>query len=194
MPKKRREIKSYNDLPPQEEIELVLWLGFFEDSVNNAHMQIKRWEQTRNAWDLQMFFIAVTCMYDAIKCLGGFLTNDAEIWKILKEFKRKVEKYNLKKLRNDIVHPKDIFKNQDRQGNPLPKKSILILGAYLVDKDEFIFGTHSIKVSEAFDVVRTLTQEWRTVLDNRLSEFYETKELEGMIPFTHLRSSVTVQP
>ena len=179
--------KTYKDLSPQEETELVLWLGFFEDSVQNAQMQIKRWKHLKNGWDLLTFFVAVVWIENATKGLEHFLTkDDAEVWAILKEFKKTVERYKLKALRNDIVHRERIFKWWDKKRNPLPPSPILMLGVYMADKDEYCFGIHRVKISEVFNVVETMIQDIKRIAANRLTEFYETGSFPGMIPFTYL--------
>jgi hypothetical protein len=180
--------KTYEDLPPQEETELVLWLGFFEDSVHNAHTQMKRWKHLKSGWDLHMFFVAVVHVDDAAKGLERFLSYDADVWAILKEFREKVKEYNLRDLRNDIVHRERIFRLQDKKGNPLPESPILLLGAYDVSRDEYSFGTHRVKISQTFDLINAMTEDIKRALTNRLTEFYKTENLAGMIPFTYLHS------
>jgi hypothetical protein len=185
--------KTYKDLTPQEETELVLWLGFFEHSVQNAYLQMKRWRRLRSFWDLDMFYVAAICVDDAAKGLKRFLSyNDDEVWAILKRFRDKVKEYNLKDLRNDIVHREKIVKLQDRKGNPLPESPILVLGGYNVDKDEYSFGTHRIKISETFNLVKEMTKDIRKLARSRLAEFYKTGDYEGMIPFTHLFSLASI--
>ncbi len=179
--------KTYKDLSPQEETELVLWLSFLEDSVRNAELQLERWKDLKNFWDLHMFFVAVIFVDDAAKRLKSFLSyDDDEVWAILKKFRKEVEGYYLEDLRNEIIHREKIFKLQDKKGNPLPPSPILILGEYIADTDEYIFGTHRIKVSEAFDLLQELVQDIRDLFGKRLKEYSETKDLTGMIPFTRL--------
>lgn len=163
--------KTYKDLPPQEEVELKLWLDFFEDSVKNAYLQMNRWKDLRSGWDLQMFFVAITFIDDAANGLKRFLSNDDEIWAILSGFRKEFEAHNLRGLRNEIVHPKNLFKWQDKKGNSLPTSPLLILGAYHVDKDEYYFGTHRIKLSEVFEFLETMAIAIKKVLENRLEQF-----------------------
>jgi hypothetical protein len=176
--------KTYKDLSPQEELELVLWLGFLEESLRNAHIQIKRWKDSNKSWDLNMFFVAVACVDDAINGLKQYLSCDSEVWIILKKFKKEVEAHKVRDLRNDIVHRDRLIKLQDKNKNPLPKSPLLILGGYLVDKDEYYFGKHIIKISDAFHFVEETIEAITTVINNRHNEFYSTKSFRGMIPFT----------
>jgi len=89
--------KTYKDLSPQDEFELVLWLGFLKDSVRNASMQMKRWRLAANSWDLQMFFVAVHSAYVAsCKLESGLLSSDKEIHDILEKFTKRSDGYNLK--------------------------------------------------------------------------------------------------
>lgn len=181
--------KTYKDLSPEDELELVLWLGFLEDSIHNAHVQIERWKQLKSGWDLQMFFVAVNCIDDAANGLKRFLSHgDSEFWSILKKFKKMVLQKDIKRLRNNIIHREKLSKLQDEKGNPLPPSPLLILGAYLVDSDEYQFGMHRIKVSDSFDMINLMTQELQFLSSKRLAEFYQnqTGSVEGMIPFTYL--------
>ena len=182
-------IKSYKDLSPRQEIEYVLWLDFFEDSVHNAYVQKKRWKDTISGWDLQMFFVAIVCADDAAIGLKRFLSHDNEVWTVLKKFRKEVKQYQIRELRNDIVHRDNIAKLQDKKGNPLPNSPILLLGVYNATTDEYSFGIHRVKVSKIFDLIDRMTHELRKLLSDRLMNFYKTAgDLKGMIPFTHLRN------
>lgn len=179
--------KTYKDLSPEEERELVLLLGFFQESIQNTFLQMERWRQLKNGWDIQIFFIALMRLDEAAKLLKRFLAcPDNEVWSILQKFRRKIKLQKISKLRNDIIHPGKISKLQDQKGKPLPETPIVHLGSYLVDSDEYQFGAHRIKVSDSFDLVNQMTQELKTLSSDRLKEFYQTGSVEGMIPFTYL--------
>ncbi len=181
--------KSYKDLSPEEELELTLLLGFFQESVQNAYLQMERWSQQKRGWDLQMFFVAMMCVFEATTGLKRFLEHDdPEVWSILKRFRDKVDRQKIGELRNDIIHPKQISKLQDQKRKPLPKSSVLHIGSYHVDRDEYYFGKHKIRIPEAFDLVTQMIQELRTLTTSRLTDFYQnqTGAVEGMIPFTYL--------
>ena len=182
-------MKTYKDLPSHEETELVLLLGFFEDSLQNAHIQMDRWKQLKSGWDLQMFFIAVMRIDEASEGLKHFVDHDdEEVWSILKEFRKKVEQHQIRELRNDIIHPRKISKLRDQKGKPLPENPILHLGTYHVDKDKYYFGKYRINLSKIFDLVNQMTQELRTLSSRRLTKFYQnrTGDVEGMISFPYL--------
>ncbi|MFA6097909.1 MAG: hypothetical protein WC788_09900 [Candidatus Paceibacterota bacterium] len=66
-------MKTYKDLTLEQELEYILWLRFFEHSVDNALVQIQRWNRSKNGWDLEMFFVSVSCIDDAIVALNRFL-------------------------------------------------------------------------------------------------------------------------
>jgi hypothetical protein len=183
--------KTHKQLPPEKELELVLWLGFLEDSINNTLTQKRRWKRSQNAWDLHMFFIGVAGIDDAIVGLKEFLSSDNELWSTMRSFRKKIKRYNLRELRNDIVHREKLFKLQDRTGKPLARSPLLILGAYIEGKDEYVFGTHKINISDAFRTVEALLRDLKRILATRLRDFYITKEYEGMIPWTHLHMFTT---
>lgn len=134
------------------------------------------------------FFVAVSCIDDAIVGLKRFLSYDKEIWTVLMSFRANVRKYKLNDLRNDILHRKKIFKLQDKKGKPFSKTPFLILGGHNVSKDEYIFGVHRISLPEAFQSVLVLRQEIRKVFKKRLEDYYKTGEYEGIIPWTRLHS------
>ena len=185
--------KTYKDLSPEEDVAFELWWGFFEDSIRNARTQIKRWKLSEDNWDLEMFFVALAFVDDAANGLSSFLTYDTEVWPLLKRFRDRFGEESdnalkLRALRNDIVHRKKLTQLQDRKGNPLSTLPFVIVGAYHADKDEYYFGNHKIVVTEAFDLVQTLTHELKTLLADRIGEYYSTGRVTGMIPFTHLRS------
>jgi hypothetical protein len=182
--------KTYQDLPPQEETELVLWLTFFKDSVRNAQTQMKRWKHSGSFWDLEMFFLAVVWADHAARGLECFLSADADghVWDILGKFRDKVKEHNLWDLRNDLVHREKLFKLQDKKRNPLPPSPMLMLSVYSADNDEYSFGIHKIRLSEVFGLIDITTQDLKRLFESRLAEFYSTGSLPGMIPFTYLRS------
>ena len=163
--------------------------GFFDDSIANALIQKRRWKRNPNFWDIQTFFVALINIDDAIVGLKRFLDfNDSEFWKILKSYRREVERFKLGDLRNDLLHRNKIFKQQDKKGNPLPKSSILILGGYNFSSDEYIFGVNKIKVSEAFQFLQRFIEEIRKLFKERLCEYYKSNKYGAIIPWTSIRS------
>jgi hypothetical protein len=184
----KAKLKSHKELSKESEVELVLWLGFLEDSIDNALLQKRRWINSHKVWDLHTFFVAVSCIDDAIVGLKKFLSFDKEIWTVLKSFRANVRKYKLNDLRNDILHREKIFKLQDKKGKPFLKTPILILGGHNGSKDEYIFGSHRISLPEAFQRVSVLRKEIGKILIKRLDDFYKTGKYEGIIPWTSLRS------
>lgn len=134
------------------------------------------------------FFVAMSCIDDAIVGLKRFLSYDKEIWTVLMSFRANVRKYKLNDLRNDILHRKKIFKLQDKKGEPFLKTPILILGGHNVNKYEYIFGVHKISLPEAFQSVSILRREIRKIFVKRLEDYYKTGKYDGIIPWTALRS------
>ena len=182
------KLKSHKELSIESELELVLWLGFLEDSIENALVQKRRWMNSNKSWDLHTFFVAVACIDDAIAHLSTYISYDKEIWTVLKTFRKIVRKYKLSHIRDDILHRDKIFKLQDRKGKPFLKTPLLILGGHNLSKDEYIFGVHRISLPEAFQCVSVLRQEIRKILIKRLDDYYKTGKYEGIIPWTNLRS------
>lgn len=185
--------QTYKQLPQKEEIELVRWLGFFNDSVRNALVQKRRWKSNHSFWDIKMFFVALINIDDAIVGLKKFLDyDDRGFWEILKSFRKDISRLNLGDLRNDLLHRNKIFKQQDKKGNPLPKSPILILGGYNFSNDEYRFGTHVIKMSDTFLIVQQLIRDTRKLFKERLREYYDQEQYEAIIPWTEVRSLMEV--
>ena len=185
--------KNYKQLSQKEEVELVLWLSFLNDSIRNALTQKRRWKNGHNFWDIQTFFVALINIDDAIVGLKKFLDyNDREFWEILKLYRKEVEKLRLGDLRNDLLHRNKIFKQQDKKGNPLPKAPILILGGYNFSTDEYTFGVHRIKVSDTFQFLQQLVKTTRKLFKVRLREYYESNRYEAIIPWTEVCSLVEI--
>lgn len=180
------KIKNYQDLPPEKETELVLWLGFLENSIENAFVQIRRWKRFKNGWDLNMLIVIIANIDDAKENLRQFLSFDKEIWDVFQIFEKKFKKNKLRDLRDDIIHPKLLFKLQNKKGQPFLKSPILNIGGYNVSNDEYKFGSNIIIISDIFEIIDTLSKNIRTILETRLRSFYETGACEGIIPWTTL--------
>ncbi len=187
--------KTYKDLSIEEELELVLWLAYLKESLNNAKRQMIRWNRLKRHWDIEMFINAVIYIDNAIIGLKKFLNygqdyiSESQLWNVLKQFRKEVAKYNLKDLRDDLVHREKIFRLKDRRWKPLPASSILILGGYNFTTDEYQFGpNHKIKISEIFAKVKKLRQDIAEIYAGKLKNFYasENNEYESMVPFTNL--------
>lgn len=179
-------IKSYKDLPHEKEVELALWWGFLEDLIDNAFVQIRRWKRFKNSWDLNMLIVIITNIDDAKENLRQFLSYDKEIWNVFKIFEKKFKKNKLRDLRDDIIHPRLLFKLRNKKGYPFLKSPILNIGGYNVSKDEYTFGSNKIIISDVFEIIKTLSRNIKNVLETRLRSFYETGTYEGIIPWTML--------
>lgn len=179
-------IKNYKDLPREKEIELVLWLHFLEDSIENAFVQIRRWKRFKNGWDLDMLIVIIANINDAKENLRQFLSFDKEIWDIFQVFEKEFNKNKLRDLRDDIIHPKLLFKLQNKKGQPFLKSPVLNIGGYNVSKDEYTFGSNTIIISDVFAIIETFSKNIRSVLKTKLRSFYETGVYEGIIPWTVL--------
>ncbi|MEK7450792.1 MAG: hypothetical protein AAB662_02545 [Patescibacteria group bacterium] len=182
----KQVIKNCKDLPREKEIELSLWLGFLEDLIDNAFVQIRRWKRFKNGWDLNMLIVIIANIDEARENLKQFLCFDKEIWEVFRIFERKFRKNKLKYLRNDIIHPKLLFKLQNKNGQPFLRSPILNIGGYNVSKDEYTFGSNIIILSETFEIIETLSKNIRSILETRLRSFYENGIYEGIIPWTKL--------
>lgn len=188
-------MKTYKDLSLEQELEYTLWLDFFKQSVNNALFQIKRWTKSKKGWDLEMFFMAVSSIDDAVVAINKFLNlgkdfvNEPELNNALKEFRKKIKNHHIKDIRNDLIHRERLSKQQDKKGNSLPKRSILVLGGYNFSTDEYEFNTYKIKLSEIFFIIRNFKKEIKKIFEKKLQQFYQVKEVEdfkSMIPYTFL--------
>jgi len=130
-------MKTYKDLSLEQELEYTLWLSFFEQSIDNALVQIKRWNKSKKGWDLEMFFMAVSCIDDSVVAINKFLNfgkdfvNEPELNNALKEFRKKIKNHHIKDIRNDLIHRERLSKQQDKKSNSLPKRSILVLDPFL---------------------------------------------------------------
>ncbi|MFZ2970255.1 MAG: hypothetical protein WA063_03855 [Minisyncoccia bacterium] len=189
-------VKTYKDLSLEQELEYMLWWSFLEDYVNNALTQIERWDGSKQNWDLEMFFVAVSCIDDAVQRIRNFLNlgngfvNESELDNVFKEFRKKIKYYKIKDIRNDLIHREQVFKQKDSKGKLLPKKSILILGGYNFTTDEYEFNIYKIKLSVIFSVIKILKKDIKTILNEKLQVFYKVKEVndyKSMIPFNILR-------
>jgi len=184
-----KTLTTYKQLPKEDEIELVLWLGFLDDSIGSALVQKRRWKRYHNFWDIQMYFIALINAEDAMVGLKKFLSyHDREFWGVLKSFRNSTDKIKLGDLRNDLLHREKIFKLQDKKGQPLPNKSVLVLGGYNFSNDEYMFGTHVIKVNDTFLLVQNCVKNIRKLFKDRLIKYYESGKYEAIIPWTNIRS------
>lgn len=185
--------KTHKELPQEKEIELVLWLSFLDDSIRNALIQKRRWKNRHVFWDLQTFFVAIVNIDDAIVGIKKFLEYyDLEFWIILKSYRKNVERFKLRDLRNDLLHRNKIFKQQDKKGNPFPRTSILILGGYNFSSDEYTFGLHRIKVSDTFQILQELIKAIRKLFTERLREYYKSNKYEAIIPWTNVHSLMKI--
>lgn len=186
--------KTYKDLPLEQEVEYMLWWSFLEDYVNNALTQIKRWDRSKQSWDLEMFFVAVSCIDDAVVAVKRFLNlgkdfiKEPELDDVFNSFRKKIKNYKVKNIRNDLIHREQAFKQKDSKGNLLPKKSILVLGGYNFATDEYEFNIYKIKVSEIFSVIKNLKKDIKKFLNEKLQVFYKVKDYKSMIPFNILQS------
>jgi len=186
--------KTYKNLSAYEELEFVLWLSFLEDSVKNAYVQMNRWNRKKEGWDLQMFFMALINIDDAIVGLKRFLNygkdyvNESEFWNILKDFRKKVKGQGLNALRNDTMHREQVFQLKDKKGKLLPRTPILMLGGYNATTDEYIFNIHKIRILDSFLLVQDLRRNIRALFKRRLYESYTKDNYIGMIPYTCLHS------
>lgn len=187
---------TYKNLPIKEELELTLWFSFLEEYINDALIQIKRWNRDRNAWDLHMFFVAVACIDNAIMKLKRFwnygkdYVSEPEIKEILEKFRKSVQKYDLKEYRHDFIHRERIFERKDMAGKTISEYPVLILGGLTFNNGEFTytFGAREIKISEAFSLVKKLQKDIKGILDKKLKSFHESSSFESMIPYSHIRS------
>jgi hypothetical protein len=190
-------MKTYKDLTLEQELEYTLWLVFFEQSIDNALFQIKRWNKSKKGWDLEMFFMAVSCIDDAVVAINKFLNlgkdfvNEPELNNAFKEFRKKIKNHNIKDIRNDLIHRERLSKQQDKKGNSLPKRSILVLGGYNFSTDEYEFNACKIKLSEIFSIIRNFKKEIKIIFEKKLQHFYqieEVKDFKSMIPYTFLHT------
>jgi|SRR3989344_531374 len=188
-------MKTYKDLSQEQELAYVLWLRFLEDSVNNALIQARRWNKTKQGWDLEMFFVAVSSIDDAVIAVNRFLNlgeeyvNESELKALFKGLRKKIKDYHIKDIRNDLVHRERVSKQQDNKRKSLPKRSILVLGGYNFTTDEYEFNIYKIKVSEFFSVIRNFRKDIKKILNKKLQIYYQVEEIkdyESMIPFTFL--------
>lgn len=179
-------VKSHKDLPVDKEIELVLWWGFLEDSIDDAFVLTHRWKRLKNVWDLKTLVIIIAIIEEARVNLKQYLSIDTGLWEVFKTFERKYRLYKLGDLRNDIIHPRMLFKLKKRNGQPFLKTPILNIGGYSLDKDVFTYGSNVIIVSDVIEIVENLSKEIRGVLESKLKDFYKTGRYEGMIPWTAL--------
>jgi len=187
--------KTYKDLPQKEEIKLTLWLSFLEEYINNALVQIRRWNRSKNAWDLHIFFVAMVCIFDATIELRKFWNygpdyiSEPELRKVFDNFRKNIEKYNLKEFRNNFIHRERIFKNKDRLGKTLSEYPVLILGSLTFNDGEFIytFGTKEMKILGAFSLVKKFRKELKKIFNYKLALFYGGNSYESMVPFPCLR-------
>lgn len=185
----------YKDLTHEEELELVLWLDFLEESIENARVQITRWKRNWNSWDLQMFFVAVGCIHEAKKGLsdlGFFAKVEVGFWNELKCFSLESEKIKLispngQGLR-DNIHRDRIYNRKNKKAKKIPNSKVLNFGSYNATTDEYTFIDTTIKVSEAFFLVKRLQKNIKKILDKKLTKFYAGHKHKGMIPWTKLRS------
>lgn len=190
-------MKTYKDLSLEQDLEYTLWLIFFKDSIDNALVQIKRWNRSKKRWDLEMFFMAVSCIDDAVVAINKFLNlgqdyvNEPELNKVFKEFRKKIKNHYIKDIRNDLIHRERLSKQQDKKGNLLPKRSILVLGGYNFSTDEYEFNTYKIILSKIFTIIRNFKKELKTIFEKKLQHFYqveEVKDFKSMIPYTFLHT------
>lgn len=190
-------MKTYKDLSLEQELEYILWLSFFKDFIDNALVQIKRWNRSKKSWDLEMFFMAVSCIDDAVVAINKFLNlgqnfvNEPELNNAFKEFRKKIKNHHIKDIRNDLIHRGRLSKQQDKKGNSLPRRSILVLGGYNFSTDEYEFNTYKIKLSEIFAIIRNFKKEIKTIFKKKLQQFYqveEVKDFKSMIPYTFLHT------
>jgi len=188
--------KTYENLSSREGLELTLWLSFLEEYINDALIQIKRWNRNKDAWDLHMFFVAVSCVDNAIVKLKRFWSygkdyvSELEINEVLGKFRKNIKKYGIKEYRHDFIHRERIFENKDSGGRTISEYPVLILGGLVFNNGEFTytFGTREIKISEAFNLVKKLRKDIKDVLDKKLKSFYERDSFESMVPYSHIRS------
>ncbi len=186
--------KFYKDLSTKDELELILWLGYFEDSVNNSLIQKYRWKRNKTTWDLQMFFIAVRCIYEAtegLMKLGFFCGNEPEIWKAMTSFRDYFKKTSLKDLRDESIHRDWLYNQKSKQKRQLQAGKIIILGGLAISSQEYEyqFGIHKIKVLATFRVVETLARGIRVILDKKIKDHPDSMTYnKGMISWNHLRS------
>lgn len=189
-------MKTYKDLSLEQELEYTLWLSFLKDFIDNALVQIKRWNRSKKGWDLEMFFIAVSCIDDAIIAISRFLNlgkdfvNEPKLNNAFKEFRKKIKNHHIQDIRNDLIHRERVSKQQDKKGNSLPKRSILVLGGYNFSTDEYEFNIYKIKLLEIFTIIRNFKKEMKIIFEKKLQQFYqeeEVKDFKSMIPYTFLR-------
>lgn len=187
-------ITYYKDLSNEDEKELILWLGYFEESVEHSLVQKRRWKRNKDNWDLQMFFVALECIYestDGLMKLGFFCSNEPEVWRSISSFRKYFESTSLKDLRDGSIHRDQLYNQKSKQKRPLQVGSVIILGGLIVNSNEYLYqsGVHKIKVLETFQVIEDLAREIRLTLDNKIRKNPDPMTYDkGMIPWTHLRS------
>lgn len=190
---KKSKPTFYKDLSNTDEVELVLWFDFLKESIDNALIQKRRWKRNGSFWDIQVFFVAVGCIDEAIKGLGNlsyFARVEQRFWAVLTKFQNNIGQQNLKELR-DHIHRDRIYNRKNKKAKPLPKGPLFIFGGYNLNKDEYTFLTHTIKVGEAFKAVIDLKKELKAILNKKLIKFYKSRSSDynsGMISWTYLRS------
>ena len=193
-------MKTYKDLSQKESSEFVLWLSYFKETLDNNQIQMTRWSRSKNPWDIEMFFISLICVDNAIIGLKRFLNfgedfiNEEELWSIMKQFRKELAGYGINDLRSDLLHRKKIFKLQNKKGESFPPSSILILGGCNLTTNEYQFGPyHYIKISEIFTKVRKFKKDIKKIYKKKLEDFYMDKnnEYKSMIPFGFLHTFET---
>ncbi|QQG43204.1 MAG: hypothetical protein HYW45_03310 [Candidatus Daviesbacteria bacterium] len=190
------KVTYYKDLSNEDEKELVLWLAYFEESVNNSLTQKRRWKRNMDNWDLQMFFVAVRCIYEATEGLMNlrfFCNNEPGIWKAMSSFRRYFDGTSLKDLRDESIHRDQLYNRKSKQKRPLQVGSLIILGGLIVNSNEYVYqnGVHKIKVLETFQIIEALAREIRLALDKRIKKNPDPMTYnKGMIPWMDLRSFI----
>lgn len=169
----------------------------FKDLFENTLRQVDRWNNEHRFWDLEMPFLALIHLDNAIDRLKKLLNRgqdwfwEEEFLSQLEKLKKYIEDHDIKNLRNDLVHREKIYKHQDRKGEELPLEFVLILGGYNHTNGIYEFGpNYRINLPELFSTVETTRNEIAKICKNRLISYYSHKKRfqDRLIPFTALQT------
>lgn len=180
---------SYRALTFAQEREYILWLGYLDESVKNAILQISRWKRNYQGWDLHMFFVATVGIDDSAENLVRYVGGDTEFKSVLDTFRKSFKANCISDWRNNLLHRKRIYKNENSKGKRLPDKSIYIFGGYNFSTDMYEFEPYKVRLSDAFLMVKNLRKRIRLLIKERRMQAYLDKSnapIPGMIPYTML--------
>jgi len=192
--KMNQEIESYRDLEPADENELNLWLDYFEDSLKNSLTQIRRYKINTTNWDLQMFFVAANCVYDAtqgLMKLEFFCKNEIAVWDKISKYRKYFEITKLKDLRDESIHKDWLYSQKSKQTRPLQAGNIIHLGSLLITSDEIVYqnGIHKANILDAFRAISELSKDLKLVFKRKIKKNPDrSKYCIGMISWFYMKN------